>query len=147
MAFWGGIWGALLPFLVFVSGVIAIALSGAPDERGFWPVLPFAGAELAFLAWCLWITSSHAEQTEVIDIDHDEVAIEHGRRRPEHRARFPRAWARIRLEPAPVRLHPSRLLLGAHGRHVHVGAFLTEDERRELAGDLTRALRAPAAGR
>jgi len=42
MAFWGGIWGALLPFLVFVSGVIAIALSGAPDERGFWPVLLLA---------------------------------------------------------------------------------------------------------
>lgn len=33
---------ALLPFLLFVGGVIAIALSGAPDERGFWPILIFA---------------------------------------------------------------------------------------------------------
>ena len=39
LEFFGGIAGALLPFLVFVGGVIAIALSGAPDERGFWPVL------------------------------------------------------------------------------------------------------------
>lgn len=37
--FYGGAIGALLPFLVFVTGVITIALSGAPDERGFWPVL------------------------------------------------------------------------------------------------------------
>ena len=37
--FYGGLLGAILPFLVFVSGVVFIALSGAPDERGFWPVL------------------------------------------------------------------------------------------------------------
>ncbi len=40
--FYGGAFGALLPFLVFVTGVITIALSGAPDERGFWPVLILA---------------------------------------------------------------------------------------------------------
>lgn len=40
--FYGGALGALLPFLVFITGVIIIALSGAPDERGFWPVLILA---------------------------------------------------------------------------------------------------------
>lgn len=39
LAFHGGLAGALLPFLVFVAGVVGVALSGAPDERGFWPVL------------------------------------------------------------------------------------------------------------
>ncbi len=39
LAFYGGLVGALLPFIVFVGGVITIALSGAPDERGFWPIL------------------------------------------------------------------------------------------------------------
>jgi Na+/H+ antiporter NhaC len=42
LAFRGGMIGALLPFLVFVVGVILIALAGAPDERGFWPVLLLA---------------------------------------------------------------------------------------------------------
>ena len=37
--FIGGTAGALFPFCVFLAGVMAIALSGAPDERGFWPVL------------------------------------------------------------------------------------------------------------
>ena len=40
--FHGGALGALLPFLVFIIGVITIALSGAPDERGFWPILVLA---------------------------------------------------------------------------------------------------------
>jgi Na+/H+ antiporter NhaC len=37
--FYGGMVGALFPFFVFLAGVMVIALSGAPDERGFWPVL------------------------------------------------------------------------------------------------------------
>lgn len=42
LGFYGGAFGALLPFVLFVTGVIIIALSGAPDERGFWPVLILA---------------------------------------------------------------------------------------------------------
>ncbi|WP_041632738.1 Na+/H+ antiporter NhaC family protein [Maribacter sp. HTCC2170] len=42
LKFYGGVLGALVPFLIFVAGVIYIALSGAPDERGFWPVLLFS---------------------------------------------------------------------------------------------------------
>jgi Na+/H+ antiporter NhaC len=40
--FFGGMIGAILPFAVFVAGVVAVALSGAPDERGFWPILILA---------------------------------------------------------------------------------------------------------
>lgn len=42
VAYYGGLAGAFAPFAVFVAGVIVIALSGAPDERGFWPVLLLA---------------------------------------------------------------------------------------------------------
>jgi Na+/H+ antiporter NhaC len=37
--YFGGLAGALLPPLVFISGVITLSLMGAPDERGFWPIL------------------------------------------------------------------------------------------------------------
>jgi len=40
--FYGNTIGAILPFLAFVTGVVAVALSGAPDERGFWPILILA---------------------------------------------------------------------------------------------------------
>jgi Na+/H+ antiporter NhaC len=39
MTFYGGLAGAFAPFVVFLSGVAWLGLSGAPDERGFWPVL------------------------------------------------------------------------------------------------------------
>lgn len=39
LRFYGGLAGALAPFGLFLAGVAWLGLSGAPDEKGFWPVL------------------------------------------------------------------------------------------------------------
>jgi hypothetical protein len=39
LTFYGGLAGALAPFVAFLSGVAWLALNGAPDEKGFWPIL------------------------------------------------------------------------------------------------------------
>lgn len=39
LEFHGRLAGALAPFVLFLAGVGWLALSGAPDEKGFWPVL------------------------------------------------------------------------------------------------------------
>jgi len=39
LEFIGGSSGALTPFFLFLAGVIWLGLGGAPDERGFWPIL------------------------------------------------------------------------------------------------------------
>lgn len=39
LEFIGGTAGALAPIFVFLVGVAWLGLSGAPDERGFWPIL------------------------------------------------------------------------------------------------------------
>ncbi len=39
LEFHGGWAGALVPFGLFLAGVASLGLSGAPDEKGFWPVL------------------------------------------------------------------------------------------------------------
>ncbi|MGH9464410.1 MAG: Na+/H+ antiporter NhaC family protein, partial [Thermoanaerobaculia bacterium] len=50
LEFRGGTAGALAPFVLFLAGVAWLALAGAPDERGFWPVLLAALALGLFLA-------------------------------------------------------------------------------------------------
>ncbi len=47
---YGGAAGALAPFVLFLVGVAWLGLSGAPDERGFWPVLLAALAAGLMLA-------------------------------------------------------------------------------------------------
>ncbi len=39
LAFHGGFFGALAPLLLFLAGVAWLGISGAPDERGLWPLL------------------------------------------------------------------------------------------------------------
>ena len=48
--FRGGVLGALAPFALFLTGVAWLGLAGAPDERGFWPVLTAALALAMLLA-------------------------------------------------------------------------------------------------
>jgi Na+/H+ antiporter NhaC len=48
LQFRGGVPGTLAPFVLFLAGVAWLGLSGAPDERGFWPVL-LAALTLAML--------------------------------------------------------------------------------------------------
>ncbi len=42
LQFHGGLAGALAPFAVFLTGVAVLAANGAPDEKGFWPILLIA---------------------------------------------------------------------------------------------------------
>jgi Na+/H+ antiporter NhaC len=39
LTFYGGLAGALAPFAAFLGGVVWLAARGAPDEKGFWPIL------------------------------------------------------------------------------------------------------------
>ena len=39
LQFYGGLPGTLAPFLLYLVGVAWLAFSGAPDERGFWPII------------------------------------------------------------------------------------------------------------
>jgi len=60
LAFHGGTLGALAPFALFLIGVAWLGLSGAPDERGFWPVL------LAALTLGLLLACDRGEYSNVI---------------------------------------------------------------------------------
>lgn len=50
LRFAGGLAGALVPFVLFLSGVAWLVVAGTPDERGFWPILLAALALGLFLA-------------------------------------------------------------------------------------------------
>ena len=56
-----GSWlGVLAPFALFLSGVTWLALAGAPDERGFWPIL------LAALTLGLLLVRDRTHYCEVV---------------------------------------------------------------------------------
>ncbi|MEO7773754.1 MAG: DUF2244 domain-containing protein [Steroidobacteraceae bacterium] len=134
--------GARVLFAVVCVGSFAVALF--VSLPGFWPVLPFAGMEMLVLAWALKISLARRWQSPHIRIDEQQICIEspHGRRADEVAVKvmFPRYWAQVKLRAAHTPLHPSRLTIESHGRACEVGQFLTEQERRSVAGRLARAI-------
>lgn len=55
--------------------------------------------------------------------------------------RFHPYWTKVRLEQGRHRGWPGKLLIGSHGREIEIGAFLNEQERRELAQRMRELLR------
>jgi len=129
--------GALLFFasVCFTTfGVAAVA-----TWMGYWPVLPFAGAEMALLGWALKTNMARRFEREHIEVTEREVIIEFAKGTP-RRVVFPRHWAQVKIRRPKSPLHRGQLVIESHGRAREVGKFLTEEERRLLAADLRRLI-------
>ena len=125
--------GALLFFasVCFTTfGVAAVA-----TWMGYWPVLPFAGAEMALLGWALKTNMARRFEREHIEVTEREVIIEFAKGTP-RRVVFPRHWAQVKIRRPKSPLHRGHLVIESHGRSHEVGKFLTEEERRQLAAEL-----------
>jgi uncharacterized membrane protein len=130
--------GAALFFgsICLVSFSIAIAMA----LKGLWPIFPFAGLEMLVLGWALRASMRRRHYSQTITVTDEQVAVETRQQEHHERVVFPRHWAQVKLRRADSRLHPSRLTLESHGRSYEVGSFLTEEERRALAGRLMRSV-------
>jgi len=108
--------------------------------KGFWPILPFAGLEMALLGWALRVSLERRFHRQTITVSEADVSIESQVRERCARVVFPRHWAQVKLRrPAAVQ-YPSRLTIESHGRQCELGSFLTEEERRGLALRLQRLI-------
>lgn len=124
---------------------LSFAIAGVFFVLGMWPILPFAGLEMAFLASVLYLCHRRGKRREVVTISGDTVVISRGSTRPERVCFFRRAWAQVCIESSPFRGHPQRLLIGSHGRRVEVGSYLSEPEKTALADRLREAIHPRAA--
>ena len=127
--------GAWLFFGLVCASTFGIA--GVATLLGYWPVLPFAGAEMLLLGWALRANMQRRFEHEHIEISEREVAIEYSRGNP-RRVVFPRHWSAVKIR------HPnsprSSLVIESHGRAYEIGKFLTEEERHHLAAALRRSI-------
>jgi uncharacterized membrane protein len=125
--------GALLFFGSVCLPTFGVA--SAATALGFWPVLPFAGAEMLLLGWALRSNMQRRFERETIDVSESEIVIGYARGNPQ-RVVFPRHWARVKIRRPKSPLHRGHLVIESHGRAYEVGKFLTEEERHHLAAAL-----------
>jgi uncharacterized membrane protein len=127
--------------LFFASAcVMPFGMGGFLALKGFWPILPFAGLEMAVLAWALKVSLERRFHSQTITVTESNVSVESRQRLGSERVVFPRHWAQVKLRRPAAGLHPSRLTIESHGRQCELGSFLTEEERRGLALRLQRLI-------
>jgi uncharacterized membrane protein len=122
-------------FLVIV-GATTFGVAVAYALLGMWPVLLFAGPEIALLAWAVRASMRAGSKRETIAIDEQSITVRRSGPAGEHFSVFPRHGSKVKLHAPSTALHPSRLMLESRGQACEVGRFLTEDERRTLAARL-----------
>jgi uncharacterized membrane protein len=125
--------GALLFFGSVCFATFGVA--GAATALGYWPVLPFAGAEMLLLGWALKTSMDRRHEHEHIDVTESEVVVEYSTGTP-RRVVFPRHWARVKIRRPKSPLHRAHLVIESHGRAYEIGKFLSEEERLQLASHL-----------
>lgn len=120
-------------FILTVSLGIAAAFSLV---FGAWPIMPFAGLEMAVLYMAFRWIDRHAGDYERVTIRGSSVAVEVHEGKEVTRLELNRCWARVVCAP-----DGSRLALRSHGREIELGRHLAEGERVEMARELARELR------
>lgn len=107
---------------------------------GFWPVLPWAGFELAALGVALYVSARRGAVREVVRVSGEAVIVERGLHRPDTRHAFDRYWSVVELSRPQSRWYPSRLVIRSGARSLELGDFLQEEERRALARQLAELI-------
>ena len=131
-------------FAAFILGtftLITIPLYPLLGTVLLWGLLPFLLLAVAGLWWGLERSYRDARLSEVMTIGETRVHLVRTDPRG-HRQEWDcnRYWARIEMHPTggPVDYY---LTLKGSDREVEIGAFLSEEERKVLFGEITDALR------
>lgn len=122
---------------VFMASMASVSLSiaGLFALQGYWPVLPFAGLELAALAAALWVSLKRNAYREVIVFRDELMGVRCGLigEGATLSVEWPRSSTRVLVECGPHRNDPTRLVLDNLGRQLILAKCLTDEDRDRLA--------------
>jgi uncharacterized membrane protein len=130
--------GGFILLMAAVSSV-SMAAGAAFTLAGAWPVAGFLGLDALMIYLALRACRRQGQRREFIRLDASGLHVR--RVEPNGSARdfrFEPYWVRVDMDDPPCR--HSFLTLAAHGLKLRVGAFLTPQERLDLAKALRVAL-------
>ncbi|MGI3168702.1 DUF2244 domain-containing protein [Pseudooceanicola sp. C21-150M6] len=127
--------GFAVVILLFFT-LVSVPMAAMVGTMVLWGLLPFAMIALAALWWALQRSYRDGEILETLEIGETEARLT--RQTPDGKTQDWACnpyWVRVQkyATEGPV---PHYVTLNGNGREVEIGAFLAEEERIELYGDL-----------
>lgn len=128
-------------FMLITAAMIAMPLLAVLGTAILWGLLPFLVLAVAGLWWALQKSYASGRLHEALTIDHDRLHLT--RTEPTGNVQEWECnsyWAKISVHETggPVAHY---ITLTGNSREVEIGAFLSEDERKALSGELRDTLR------
>jgi len=114
-------------------GLTSLGIASGAAAFGAWPVMPFAGLEVALVALAFHVLRRHDTDFERLEIGEHEVRVEARDARAVTSFVAYRPWACIEVRDRGVHC---TLSLAYAGRKVPVGRLLSDEGRRRLAEEL-----------
>ena len=118
-----------------LAGIAVMTLGGGfgAAALGAWPVMPFAGVEVAALVLAFRALGRHDADFERLEVGEHEVRLEWNEAGQAARFVAHRPWARVLVGSRGDRC---TLRLAYAGRSVPIGRMLSDEGRRRLAEEL-----------
>jgi len=120
-------------WVLAVIAATTLGVAAGATAFGAWPVMPFAGLEVALVALAFRVLRLHDADFERLEIGEHEVRVEARDARTVTRFVAHRPWARVVLRERGARC---TLRLAYAGRTVPLGRMLSDEGRRQLAENL-----------
>lgn len=131
-----------LGFAILMGAVVAVsaAVGAGFFLIGAWPVTGFFGLDVLLLWLAFRWNYRQGRRAELIRLDRQGLTVRRIEPSGRHREwRFEPYWVRVAMDDPPR--PDSQLTVGSHGQRLVIGAFLTLEERLEVATALRAALR------
>jgi len=128
-------------FILITCGMLSIPLYPLVGTFVLWGILPFMVLVVGAIWFALEASYKQARLHEALTISEDQVHLvrtdPHGRQQEWDCNSY---WTQVNMHPkgGPVEYY---VTLKGKGREVEIGAFLSEDERKALYGELSDAIR------
>ncbi|MGD2127960.1 MAG: DUF2244 domain-containing protein [Lysobacterales bacterium] len=132
--------GGLVGLLVAL-GAVTLLLAGVLAWQGFWPVLLIAVIQIVLVTRILIKAWERAWVSEQIEVGPDRILVTTQKHKNKKRIELETAWAVVEMLQPEVAWYAPRLQLRSGSRKLELGAFLTVEEKRQLADCLKSAIR------
>jgi|TARA_B000000477_G_C6082154_1_gene223634 uncharacterized membrane protein len=103
-------------------------------------ILPFAGLEVLFVGYCLYLVMKKTYKQEVITLTKEKLKIEKGEGKINQVWEYYRMWSFVSVERPEHPWYPAHIVVTSKGERVPIGDFLTEDEKEDLVNNLERII-------
>ncbi|MFN2328138.1 MAG: DUF2244 domain-containing protein [Chromatocurvus sp.] len=126
---------------LFALAVPSLGAAVGFTALGAWPILPFAGLELAALGSALYYVNWKLEYRQVITLSEDSVRIDKGYYAPRQTWQFDRREASLAVTPEAHPWEGPGMALHDNMDAVPVGEFLNREEALSLLSLLRKEVR------